>query len=145
MVKFIERAAQGEVNINVISEIPDDVAQVLPVDGKYIIGHSESGNCHVIDAKPGTKVFSRKDHKTGMDILYAIIEEPSELRQTAAVPHETISLDKGMFCFRNSREYDPFFEQARRVSNVSLSNLPNPRRAVLEQIRRVAEKTRWRK
>jgi hypothetical protein len=58
-----------------------------------------------------------KDIPQGMRVLYAIVEHPTELRQNAAVPHETIKLDPGIFCFKISREYDPFTEQARIVAD----------------------------
>lgn len=110
-------AAQGEVNIRRIDAMPKGLAPISPENGSFIIGHSESGNTHVIDA-PGVMVMERtKDIPAGMRMLYAIVERPTELRQNASVPHETISLDPGIYSFRISREFDPFSEQVRRVAD----------------------------
>ena len=116
MANFRKRADQGEVSIRKIAHLPEGVTEVQPENGHYIIGHSESGHCHVIDAKPGTRVFSGKTAR-GMECLYAIVENPTALHQTAATPHKEISLDAGIFEFRNAREYDPFSEQVRRVAD----------------------------
>jgi hypothetical protein len=110
-------AAQGEVNIRKIDAMPEGLSPVTIENGVFVIGHSESGNTHVIDAD-GVMVMERtKDVPPGMRILYGIIERPTELRQNASVPHETITLDPGVYSFKISREFDPFAEQARQVAD----------------------------
>lgn len=114
---FKVAAAQGEVNIRKIDAMPEGLEPITVENGVFIIGHSESGNTHVIDAD-GVMVMERtKDVPAGMRMLYAIVERPTELRQNASVPHETITLDPGVYSFRISREFDPFAEQARRVAD----------------------------
>lgn len=117
MQHFKIAAAQGEVNIKRIDSIPDGLSPVVPERDVFIIGHSESGNTHVIDAT-GVKVMERtKNVPAGMRMLYAIIEQPTALRQNAAAPHEVISLPPGLYSFRISREFNPFTEQARQVAD----------------------------
>jgi len=114
---FRVAAAQGEVNVLKINAMPKGLTLVGVKNGVFIIGHSESGNTHVINAAGVTVMERTKDVPAGMRMLYAIIERPTELRQNASTPHETISLDPGIFLFRISREFDPFAEQARRVAD----------------------------
>lgn len=110
---------QGEVKIYRINALPD--CEMAPASernavGDHIISHSESGHHHVLDG--GVKVLDRRsDVPAGMRIIYAIVERPTALRQTAAAAHAEIALDPGIYEMRVSREYDPFAEQARRVAD----------------------------
>ena len=109
---------QGEVRIIKIEAMPDGIStkEVEPFNGGFIISHSESGHHHVLT---GGNVLERTDDvPQGMQILYAILDEPEALVQDApGNPHKSISLDAGFYEFRISREYDPFTEQARRVAD----------------------------
>lgn len=112
--------AQGEIYCRKIDALPDGLAAFTEKNnaGDWIVAHSESGNHHVIDA-PGVTVMERtKDVPPGMRILLAIVDEPSTLRQDAGSnPHEAHDLAPGIYELRIAREYDPFTEQARRVSD----------------------------
>lgn len=114
---FKSRAAQGEVNIIAVSEIPTGLTRVLPEKGSFIISHSESGHNHLIDEAGVTLMERTKNVPEGMRILYAIVECTTILRQSAATPHEQIKIEPGMYAFKISREFDPFAEQARRVAD----------------------------
>ncbi len=114
---FSNRAAQGEVNIIKVSSIPEGLSTVAPESGAYVISHSESGHNHIIDAAGVTLLERRSGVPDGMRVLYAIVENPTVLRQSAASPHEQIKIDPGMYAFKMSREFDPFAEQARRVAD----------------------------
>lgn len=112
--------AQGEIYARYIETLPDGL---VPFDeknerGEWIISHSEQGNHHVIDA-PGVTVMERTtDVPAGMRILYAIVDQPSKLRQDAGGnPHEAHDLPPGIYEMRIAREYDPFMQQARRVAD----------------------------
>jgi len=83
--------------------------------GAAIISHSESGNHHVI---AGAEVLERTDNvPAGMAILYAIVDNPTALKQDASHPHKQIDLDPGLYEIRVSREFNPFEEQIRRVAD----------------------------
>lgn len=117
MKTFVKAAAQGEVNLRRIDKLPSGLAPMKPENGHYIVGHSESGHHHVIPAGEGVTVMERTDVPAGMNIFYAILDNPAALTQDAQVPHEAIHLDPGIFEIKISREYDPFAEQARRVAD----------------------------
>ncbi len=122
MKKFKFVAAQGEVNVRYLDKAPDaedlGLVPVAPENGFLIVGYSESGHHHGFNAEPGVILMERtKDVPQGMRILYAILENPTELIQNAAAPHESLALDAGYPEFRISREFDPFAEQARRVAD----------------------------
>jgi hypothetical protein len=112
---------QGEVRVYKIDAIPADI-ESRPAEqtaaGDWIISHSESGHHHIL---PGgdADVIERVDNvPTGMRILYAIVRNPTALRQDAPVPHGEIPHDAGsIYEHRISREFDPFAEQVRRVAD----------------------------
>lgn len=109
--------AQGEITIIKIDALPEGVA-TEPVGWTplgYIISHSESGNHHVLT---GGEVMERvSDVPEGMQVLYALLDTPGSLVQDAPVPHEGYTLEPGIYELRIAREYDPFAEQARRVTD----------------------------
>lgn len=108
--------AQGEITIVKIDAIP--ACKTKPVERTakgWIISHSESGHHHLLT---GGDVMERTDKvPAGMQVLYALLEEPAALIQDAAVPHGGYDLPAGIYEFRIAREYDPFAEQARRVAD----------------------------
>lgn len=108
--------AQGEITIFRIAQLPTGLAP--STEGKTakgaIISHSESGHHHVLSG--ATDVMERIN-AAGMKTLYAILDEPGELFQDAAVPHDKHVLPAGIYEFRLAREFDPFGEQARRVAD----------------------------
>ena len=108
------RLSQGEVNFVPIDAIPADATETVAAEkGRYIVGHSESGNLHVLDA-PGVTIVKRP----GADVLYAIVANPTALRQEkTGLPHAPIAVPAGKYKIVISREFNPFTEQARRVAD----------------------------
>lgn len=97
-------AQQGEAKIYRISEIP--AGEHTPVaknhEGAWIVSHSEQGHHHVID---GGDVMERTERvPEGMKILYALLKEPTALRQDAHVPHAPVPLEPGLYEIRIQRE-----------------------------------------
>lgn len=112
-------AAQGEVRVYKINRIPTGIETTKPEttsDGAAIISHSESGHHHCI---AGADVIERtNDVPAGMKIFYAIVKDPTCLRQDAPTPHKSIPLEAdSIYEFRVAREYDPFSELAQRVAD----------------------------
>lgn len=109
--------AQGEITIIKIDALPENM-ETKPVGrcaAGYIISHSENGNHHVLT---DGEVMERTDNvPAGMQIIYALLDAPASLVQDAPVPHGGYDLDPGIYCFKISREFDPFAEQARRVAD----------------------------
>lgn len=109
--------AQGEITIIKIDAMPDGIeTKAAERAGKgWIISHSESGHHHILT---GGDVMERtSDVPAGMQILYAILENPETLIQDAAAPHGGFDLEAGIYAFKIAREFDPFAEQARRVAD----------------------------
>lgn len=118
MKTFKISAAQGEVNVRRVNNVPDGLVAVNADNGNFIVGHSESGHHHMLPAEAGVSVMEQvKNVPEGMKVFYAILKNPTHLRQDASTPHERITLDPGIFRISISREYDPFAEQARRVAD----------------------------
>lgn len=112
-------AQQGEVRVYKIDALPQGIKSKEPErthNGAAIISHSESGNHHIIAE---ADVMERTDNiPNGMRILYAIIKEPTALKQNAATPHGEIPLEgDSIYELRVSREFNPFTEQVRRVAD----------------------------
>lgn len=109
---------QGEVRMEPIASIPE--CELRPVDeknGVIIVGESESHHNHVLDAD-GVKVMERVSNvPSGMKILYAIVEKPTTLRQTAGNPHGAHVIEPGTYEIPIKREFNPFTEMARRVAD----------------------------
>lgn len=107
--------AQGEVYARRIDALPEGLTPVAPEEGVVIVAHSEQGHHHVLDAAHA-EVLERPA-TDGLRILYAVVREPTALRQTAASPHEEMRLEPGIYELRLAREYDPFADQVRRVAD----------------------------
>jgi hypothetical protein len=110
-------ANQGEIRIDRISILPH--LTLKPFNERSskgaIISHSEQGHHHILEGD--AEVLERVDVPTGARILYAIVKEPTRLFQDAAVPHQPVDLDPGIYEFRIKREFDPFAELVRRVAD----------------------------
>lgn len=109
--------AQGEITIIKIDALPAEMEtkKAERTAKGWIISHSESGHHHVLT---GGDVMERTSGvPAGMQILYAILDNPEALIQDAATPHGGYDLAAGIYEFRISREFDPFSEQARRVAD----------------------------
>lgn len=111
--------AQGEIYARKIETLPEGLVPFGEKDsaGRWIVGHSESGNHHLLDADGVTVMERTQDVPEGMRILYAIVETPTRLWQDAATPHDAHEVPPGVYELRIAREFDPLMEQARRVSD----------------------------
>lgn len=123
MKTFKLTAAQGEITIRRLGDLPK--AKKLPggfsamkPDGKkYIIGHSETGHHHVIDAE-GATVGVMDKPPAGMRILYAILENPTTLEHLRPHDtHETVVVGSGVYEIRIAREFDHYAELARQSAD----------------------------
>jgi hypothetical protein len=110
--------AQGEIRMFRVDEIPADVKPLEKEAGRYIIGHSETGHHHVLEAER-VQVFESATAPEGMRVLYALLESPGFLEHLRGhdthAPHAFQPGDKIMF--RTDREYDPYAQLARRVAD----------------------------
>lgn len=110
---------QGEVRMEPIASIPVcQTSELKAVNGAFIVGESESHHHHVLEDVGGVTVLERTDTvPEGMRILYAIVENPTKLKQTAGNPHGEHEIAPGKYAIHIKREFNPFSEQARRVAD----------------------------
>jgi len=116
MKSFQKIAAQGELTIRRIPSIPIGVtcSAMKTEAGKFIVGHSETGHHHVIDAI-GADVMVLDRPPEGMKVLYAILENPTSLDHLREHDtHESIMLEPGTYEIRIAREFDHYAELARQ-------------------------------
>lgn len=110
-LQFNKVAAQGELTITRLSKAPKNTgAAIEAVAGKVIVGHSETGHHHVVDA--GCATLTRIDQFTA----YLDVKKPTQIDHLRDHDtHPSIALRPGMYEFRTGREFDPF-EEAIRAS-----------------------------
>lgn len=111
-------ANQGEVRIDRLKDMPSCGTKAFTERNAkgWIVSHSEKGHHHILAG--ACEVLERTTGvPAGMKILYAVVKEPTRLFQDAAVPHQPVDLDPGIYELRIKREFDPFAEQARRVAD----------------------------
>jgi len=123
MKKFSRVAAQGEITIRRIGDLPDDrrlpdgFTEMKAEDGVFVIGHSEAGHHHVIGAE-GATVGIKDRPPEGMKILYMILENSLSLEHLRSHDvHETIVGDPGVYEVRIAREFDHYAELARKSAD----------------------------
>jgi hypothetical protein len=117
MKTFKKTAAQGEINSTRIDKLPKDVVEVKPVNGSFIIGHSETGHHHTLEAS-GCKVFEAKNPPSGMKVLYAVLEQAKSLTHDRSFDtHESLNHEPGIYEFRIGREHDHYADLARRQAD----------------------------
>lgn len=124
MKSFLKIAAQGEITIRRIGDVPakhikrEGFTPLALENGKFVIGHSETGHHHVLSRNDGADVMVLDRPPEGMRILYAILENPTSLdHQRDHDTHESIALPPGEYEFRVQREYDPYAALARQSAD----------------------------
>lgn len=123
MKTFKTVAAQGEITIRRIGDVPKDrrllkgYTPMKPEGGKFIVGHSETGHHHVIDARDADVAVL--DHPPeGMRILRMILENPTSLDHLRGHDtHESIQVEPGEYEIRVAREFDHYQELARQSAD----------------------------
>jgi hypothetical protein len=123
MKSFNSVAAQGEITIRRIGNLPKARAfpagytLMKPENGRFIIGHSETGHHHVIAADGATVAVMDKP-PVGMSILRMILDNPLSLEHLRAHDiHETIVNEPGVYEIRIAREFDHYAELARQSAD----------------------------
>lgn len=109
--------SHGEVNFFKVESGSVDVSQFTPstIDGgSFIVGHSESGHNHILEAEGVTMLEHVSD---GMKTLFAIVKNPVKLKQSAGDPHKEQVVEAGEYVVTCNIEVDPFTSQARRVAD----------------------------
>lgn len=112
MKTFKNCAAQGDLLITKISELPVEAKEIDPKDGKHIVAHSETGHHHFID-KMEARFYGTDDPM----ICYLKVEgEHADLIHDRSFDtHEALRIPKGTYIMRRQREHTP--EGWRRIED----------------------------
>ena len=118
---FKKTAAQGEITVIRLGGVPRNKTlsgvAMKAEGGHFVIGHSETGHHHVIEAK-GASVSVLDKQPEGMRVLRAILENPTSLDHLREHDtHDPLVLEPGLYEFRIGREFDPYQEIARRQAD----------------------------
>jgi len=108
MVKkmFKNMAAQGDLLIRRIHQLPPNVVPERATDGAYVLAHSETGHNHVVLERPG--VTLHKDPVDQFRAFLTVTGDPVELEHLRSYDtHETILVTEGVYEVRRQREYTP--------------------------------------
>lgn len=101
---FIERAAQGDLYIVKIDKLPVGLEQATPEDGRLIVGHSETGHHHVIDAER-VEMYRLPEE---IYECFLVVKEAAPLTHLRNFDtHEPIMLAPGTYRVKRQREYTP--------------------------------------
>jgi len=108
--------AHGEVNFFRIK--PKSLGWIgepeFHTDGSIIIGHSEQGHHHLMEAE---NVTIKSRSYDAMQVLHAIVRAPTRIYQDVAHPHDAIIIEPGEYIVMPARSFDPLSQQARLVSD----------------------------
>ena len=117
MKTFDKHGAQGEISLAKVAKVPDGLKRIDPVNGRVIVGHSETGHHHTVSADC-VELYEAKTAPAGMRVLYAIVNAPASLDHKRDFDtHESLALQPGMYEIRIGREYDPYAEIARQQAD----------------------------
>jgi len=110
---FINMAAQGDLLIRKITKLPDNLTpDKKDESGRYVVAHSESGHCHVIDGKAAQLLID----ETNQFIAYLEVTEPCEIEHLRGYDtHEALRVEPGLYEIRRQVEYTP--QGLRRVQD----------------------------
>jgi len=105
---FNNCAAQGDLMITRVQEIPTDAVLKEPENDVHIVAHSETGHHHVVEAGPVEYFWASNDGDFEGQVAYLKVNEPVVLRHLRSFDtHEPIQISPGIFRLNQQREYTP--------------------------------------
>jgi hypothetical protein len=98
--------AQGDCLIIPVSEIPTDaVLSQEPVDGKFILAHSETGHCHVVKANSDVRFYQ---HANDNNLAYLVVDNTAVVEHMRSFDtHAPLQFSKGIYEIRRQIESSP--------------------------------------
>jgi gentisate 1,2-dioxygenase len=108
-VTFKNCAAQGDLMIRRIANLPEGLKPIDASNGQFIVAHSETGHHHVIDAQPNVQWFAGSDPMVSyLQVVEATDATECLLRHLREFDtHETIAIPPGNYELRRQEEYVP--------------------------------------
>ena len=106
MKTFDNIAAQGDMMLVRITELPATAKPAQPENGVFILTHSETGHHHIVIERPSIKLFQ---DMLNADLSYLLVEdEPAILEHLRPTDtHEALEIKPGIYEVRRQREYSP--------------------------------------
>jgi len=106
MKTFNKIAAQGDMMLIRIAELPAGMTEIPAANGQHVLAHSETGHNHVVMDRPTVRHFSAMDEFRSY--LEVTGDEPVELEHLRSFDtHESIQINPGIYEVRRQREYTP--------------------------------------
>lgn len=117
MKTFETQAAQGDMLITLINELPEGVIETKDENGQFVLAHSETGHNHVLAKQEGVTFYANQNDPF---IAYLVVENTAKAKDLKIThlrdfdTHETIALKaptkkekKKVYEVRRQREYTP--------------------------------------
>jgi hypothetical protein len=101
--RFEGMAAQGEILLIRVDEIPDDAIEAKKVDGKFLVGHSETGHHHTVDSDSAVML----DTKNPLVSYLEVLQETDLKHERDFDTHESLRLTPGKYKVQRQREFSP--------------------------------------
>jgi hypothetical protein len=117
MRTFKKMAAQGDLLIRRIGDLPKDATKVSVENGVFVVAHSETGHNHVVESRPNVALFTTGDPMVSyLQVIEAADEVETIIKHLRDFDtHESIQIAPGNYEIRRQREYTP--EGWRRVED----------------------------
>jgi hypothetical protein len=105
MKTFNKTAAQGDVYIRRVDNLPGGLMKVDTSNGKVVVAHSETGHDHVFHGD--TIEMYRPETNFDFD-AWLVVKEPTPFEHLRGYDtHEPIMFEPGIYHVRRQREYVP--------------------------------------
>ncbi len=104
MKTFTTQIAQGDLYIVRVATLPDGVVRIAPEDDRVIVGHSETGHHHVMDAAR-VEMYRLPEE---IYECFLVVKEPTALEHLRAWDtHEPVLHQPGIYKIHRQREHIP--------------------------------------
>lgn len=103
---FNKQAAQGDLLITRVKQLPQSAKLIKAEQGKFILAHSETGHHHTVAERQGVEFFGTDDPL----VFYLRVIDNVEVtleHERSFDTHEPLLLKGGTYEIRRQREYTP--------------------------------------
>ena len=97
--------AQGDILMRRIDKLPDNVTEIQPENGKFVLAHSEAGHHHAVKAKKDVSFYQSANDNM---VAYLVVNNTTCLveHERSFHTHEPFEFDNGIFEIRRQIESD---------------------------------------
>lgn len=104
MKKFKNIAAQGDVILVRISELPENLVPAKAENGRFIVAHSETGHHHTVLEKNAQLLI---DNTNEFIAILKVDKETALEHHRSFDTHKPLIISPGIYQVRRQREYTP--------------------------------------